>query len=274
MLVAATYAVIQLPPHCFYRERMNSRAFCLGCAALLIAALGCSSDQSAPEMNASSADDQPTVLYQEDFDDYEEGTRPADWWVEGGESVEVQDGRLLIKSDPAQERAPGYVATVWNREGFSGDLRIEFDAQVVASSMDVNNINFFLNYSHPSPDSTLYETRQSRADASYAYYHELNGYIFTFVKSGQREENQARFRMRRCPGFELIDENHAFNSEQGRTYHITILKEGNRLTYIVDGTAFLQSKDEKYNWTEGLAGIRTFHTDLWIDNFTVTRPNQ
>lgn len=248
----------------------DMRSIYIGCAALLFVLPACSSDR--PEQASGDAEHGEEVLYTENFDSYADGERPSDWWMEGGEDLFVQDGKLHIKSDPDEERSSGYVATVWNQKGFSGDVTVEFDAHVTASSQDVNNINFFLLYSHPSEDSTLYETRGTRADGGYGHYHTLNGYIFTNVKSDKSaSENNARFRMRRCPGFELIDENYAYESQQGKTYHITITKRGDRLSYAVDGTAYLEATDDKYNWTEGLMGLRTFHTDLWVDNFRVTQ---
>jgi hypothetical protein len=246
--------------------------WCLALAPLLLSA--CSTGES-DEAREAGASEHERVLLSENFDSYEDGERPSGWWMEGGEDYFVENGRLHIKSDPSTERAPGYVATVWNEKKFSGDVRVEFDAHVTASSLDVNNINFFLLYSHPAPDSTLYETRNTRADGGYGYYHELNGYIFTFVQSDESDEsNNARFRMRRCPGFELIDENHAFESRPGKTYHVSITRRGDNLSYAVDGTAYLQATDEKYNWTDGLMGVRTFHTDLWVDNLRVTRPTE
>jgi len=38
----------------------------------------------------------------------------ANWWVEGGERVWVENGRLQMKADPATGTA-GNVATVWRR---------------------------------------------------------------------------------------------------------------------------------------------------------------
>lgn len=223
---------------------------------------------------AVAAQNGETVLYSEDFDSYEDGELPSGWWAEGGQAVYVQDGRLLIESDPETERAPGHAATVWNQQSFSGDVQVTFDAHVVASTIAANNINFFLHYTHPGADSTIAGTRNLRLDGMYGHYHDLNGYIFTFLNMRRTEKDEARFRMRRCPGFELIDENFAYHNRQGETYHVTITKQGNTLTYAVDGTVYLRATDDRYNWTEGLMGFRTFHTDVWFDNLTVTRPEK
>lgn len=220
-----------------------------------------------------------TVLFAEDFEHC--GTQlPEGWWAEGGEKVWVEDGKLHIRANAegtiARDRSnvSGYVCTVWNRTVFKGDVQIEFDAHILASVGGVNNINFFFCYSDPAGRS-LFETRASRAGADYNLYHQLNGYIVTFLQGQERIRDyhpdgtaKARFRMRRCPGFKLINENHAHHCMQDRTYHITVAKRGGRISYAVDGTVYAEAVDPE-PLTEGIIGLRTFRTELWWDNFRV-----
>jgi hypothetical protein len=189
--------------------------------------------------------------------------------VEGGESVSVKDGHLLVNADPKMANAPGHVATVWLKKEFSGNIQIDFDAHVVSSSTDVNNINFFLYFIHPG-NTTLYDTRDLRANGSYRSYFDLNGYIFTFLKDDPKKD-VARFRLHRCPGFELIAQNFAYHNRQRETYHVTITKRDKNLTFAVNGTVYLRATDDKYNWTNGYIGFRTYQTDLWFDNLEVKR---
>ncbi|GAH65353.1 unnamed protein product, partial [marine sediment metagenome] len=171
--------------------------------------------------------------------------------------------------------APGFATTVWCKQEISGDVKVEFDAHVISSSTDVNNINFFLLYSDPA-GQPLYETRASRASAGYGFYHTINGYIFTFVSNikEQRdlppEERKARFRIRRCPGFNLLNEAYTYHSRQGVTYHIEIVKQGHQLSISVDGNLILSAQDPD-PLSQGLIGLRTFRTYLWWDNIKVTR---
>ena len=214
------------------------------------------------------------VLFFEDFEGYEDGSSlPADWWVEGGEKTWIEAGRLRVKANP--DHQPGHVCTVWHRKPFFGNVRVEFDACVVHSTINANNINFFLLYSDPSGES-LYESRASRADGGYQLYHNLNGYIFTFLNDrdggGGRYEDgatKARFRIRRCPGFRIMTETYGYHCRKGITYHMTIARRGSCLTFAVDGTVYLEGRDDS-PWTEGLIGLRTFQTDLWWDNIKVT----
>ena len=210
------------------------------------------------------------VLLFEDFSAAEEGgPPPGDWWVEGGEKVWIDGGHLRVKSDPPGERDPGYVCTVWQRQSFSGDLRVEFDAHVIGSSCEANNVNFFLFYSDPS-GVPLFNTRESRADGGYGLYHDLNGYIITFLNDTDNRSGKARFRMRRCPGFRLVDEAYDHHCRVGVTYHVTVTREAGRLRYAVDGSEFLSWTDPQ-PLAEGLIGLRTFRTDLWWDNIRVTQ---
>lgn len=213
----------------------------------------------------------PTGEFREDFSNGMER-----WWVEGGKRVWLQNGRLYVDSDPTpQEKDVPVVCTVWCRQPFAGDVRAEFDAHVVSSSVNTNNINFFLHYSDPS-GTPLHETRDARASAAYPLYHVLRGNIFTFLNDTDTkpappppQEQKARFRIRHCPGFELLAETYAYHCRQGVTYHVAVETVGGRLSIAVDGETWLQADDPDAP-RAGLIGLRTFRTVLWWDNIRVT----
>lgn len=210
------------------------------------------------------------VLFFADFE--QSGSElPKGWWVEGGEKVWVEDGRLRVKADPPKKNAPGYVCTVWNDTPISGNVQVDFDAHVVSSTINSNNINFFLFYTHPSGES-IYDTRDERENGAYSHYHDLNGYIFTFLNdtNPKREKDGARIRMRRCPGFNLLTETFESHCDEGITYHVTITRKDGHITFAVDGHVYLEFSDAE-PWREGLFGLRTYHTDLWWDNIRITR---
>ena len=213
------------------------------------------------------------VLLFEDFEGYENGSPPpGDWWVEGGEGVWIEDGHIRVKANP---ETPGkHVCTVWHRQSFPGNVRVAFDSQVIDSTIDANNINFFLLYTDPS-GRPLYETRESRESSAYGLYHVLDGYIFTFLNDFRLEggayedgSSRGRMRMRRCPGFQLMTETYEYHCKKGVTYHVTITKQDGDITFAVDGKEYLKGHDDN-PWTEGLIGLRTFQTDLWWDNIKV-----
>ena len=207
-------------------------------------------------------------------DDFSKGM--DNWWVEGGIKTWVQDGRMHMDAEPGgarTEQRTGYVCTAWCKQPFSGDVNVELDAHVLRSDTDVNNINMFLHYTDPS-GKPLYETRESRADAAYNKYHELNGYIFTFLHEPEADAtaknvDRARVRIRRCPGFKLLKETYTYHCRQKQTYHIELVKRGGKLTIIVDGNELLSAEDPE-PLAGGQFGLRTFRTYLWWDNVRIT----
>lgn len=215
-----------------------------------------------------------SILFYEDFDSFSDGSNlPEGWWHEGSVAVSIENGHLRTDANPDGNGEDFQISTVWLKKTFEGNLKVEFDAHVLASRGDQNNINFFFLFSDPT-GKPLFDSREYRADGNYGKYHELNGYVFTYLANGNPEE--ARFRMRDDPGFNLLQENRAYECKQGKTYHITITKVGNRISYAVDDTVFLDFVDDTANpeHKAGIMGFRTYRTDLWWDNLKVTQLRQ
>ncbi|MCC7499325.1 MAG: DUF1961 family protein [Bryobacterales bacterium] len=204
-------------------------------------------------------------------EDFSRGMK--NWWVEGGERVWVEDGRLHMRADNP-ELPGGGVATAWCKTIHPGDFELTLNAQVISSSTGVNNINLFFCYSDPS-GAPLYETRQGRAKARYSDYHRLSGNIITFLNGGdERERNpdgslQARIRIRHNPGFRLLAEKFDKTCRQGVTYHLGVTKRGGRISFSLDGELLLTGVDPHPAGT-GLLGLRTYRTYLWWDDVKLT----
>ena len=226
---------------------------CLACLALSLS-LPLAAEENPPVKR---------LLYSSDF------AAMDDFWAEGGERAWVEDGKLHQKANPPAPKGP-IVSTIWCRKPLPANVEIHVKACVVASATGVNNINFFLHYAHPKG---LFETRAERADGAYKSYHGLDGYIFTFLRDATGEPGpdgkpKARGRMRRCPGFRLIDETYQGHCEAGEIYQIVIRKLGGELTYFVDGTKLLEASDPE-PLSGGLFGFRTFRTHLWWSDLRV-----
>src|SRR5690606_34440874 len=135
--------------------------------------------------------------------------------------VRIDGERLYIDATPDKSGGEDVQCTVWLKGVFEGNVHIAFDAHVVAAPDNENNINFFLFYAD-STGKPLYESREERK-GRYKAYHQLNGYIFTYVANGNPDT--ARFRLRDNPGFNLLAKNRGYDCKQGKTYRIEIKKE-------------------------------------------------
>lgn len=206
------------------------------------------------------------VILREDF-----SSGMKNWYAEGGRSVEVRDGRLLVDADPEKiikDGSSGHFCTVWNRIRISGDVRVEFDVCVENSVTGTNNINFFLFYTMPDGSSPE-KSQAARKFAEYRDYHPLNGYIFTFLNAPENR-TAARIRIRRCPGFRLLRETYAYHNRGGQVYRVGIVKRGKQLDFSLDGRLQLSARDDQ-PLNEGYFGFRTYRTRLWFDNLSITR---
>ena len=219
------------------------------------------------------------LLYSEHFGKYKDGSGVAGgWWVEGGERVWIDGGRLRVKANPAKQEGSDHVCTVWNKQAFSGDLEVSFRTCVLDSTNKANNINFFLCFSE-AEGGDLYESRGLRKDGASSHYHGLNGYIFTFLNDRHGESTEdgarckpARFRIRRCPGFHLLTEVYDYHCRKGVIYDVRIIKRGGEISFAVDGKVYLETADPD-PWEGGWIGLRTFQTDLWWDEIRISRPD-
>lgn len=204
------------------------------------------------------------IILRESFN-YPDGKLPASWWSEGC-SASIKKNRLFVDADTASYRS----STIWLDLNLSGDVQIDFDVRIVSSSDTANNINCFFMYSHPDGNH-LRNSFEDRISAEYKMYHNLNGYIFTAVANG--DEQNARFRFRDNPGFNILAENFTGELKIGKRYHIRIMKISNRFQYWKDGIIIIDAIDDKFNpvCNSGLFGFRTWHTSLWWDNLVITR---
>ncbi len=207
-------------------------------------------------------------IYADDFHSMD------NYWIEGGEDAWVAENRLYQKANPPDKSGAG-VSTIWCKTKFPENVEIHVHACVIESVIGANNINLFLSYSD-TVNRSLFETRHERTDGDYTHYHALNGYIFTFLRDWQRtqkdkameDEPEARYRMRRCPGFHLMTEKYGDKNEAGVVYLLTIRKYHEVLSFAVNGNTILEGKDPT-PLTGGAFGFRTFHTFLWWSGLEV-----
>lgn len=165
-------------------------------------------------------------------DDFERSQVGDDWFGLRGARASIQNGRLLLQ---------GGGATLITERTFAPDVRIEFDAE---AQPDV-------------PPCDLSATIGANKDHGY-------GYLFAF--GGQ--SNQANQLLGR--GVRQVDKNPPFVIEHGKVYHCVAQKEGNRLTYTVNGTKILDAVTTDPIGGPGFdrVGLVTW-TGMYVDNVKV-----
>ena len=195
------------------------------------------------------------------------------WIVEGNSRVWIENGKLRIDTPEK-----GY-ATVWHRTPFDGNHLIRFRARVLPPRQ-ASNVNFFFCASLPDGGGFFDQERSGK----YAEYHKINNYTMTFT--GRREDTDARgrlrapgyMRLRKNPGFNLVDETLDFKADIEQDYDVSILKVGMRIKVFVNGVPALDWWDygetaDRGAHAGGYAGFRTFWSRLELDDFAVYRVN-
>jgi rhamnogalacturonan endolyase len=201
------------------------------------------------------------------------------WWIEGTKNVSLKNGRLFTDADgnDAEDR----VCTVWCKVPVEGNVAIEYSAEVISSKEEYSNINFFFKYSDPKAESMIINCKK-RSDGAYQYYHNLNGYIVTFLNNPRDKSDslanpdgsrKARMRLRRCPGFRLVNETHDYVIKTGKKYDFKITVINGKIDFYVDGKKYLSWSDPE-PLTGGYIGVRTFASCIAWDDVKVTEINK
>ena len=258
------------------------------CAAMAVLAAGCGArdggtpaesdpQEATPAMRTLTLDDQTLhveTLFEDDFS----GDLSA-WLAEGTPRVEVRNGRLSVDAVLGEP----HVGTVWCRQEFQGDQAIEYTARIEptldAKGHGETNLNFFLFASDPSGKSLL-DTAAERTGA-YREYHSLRNYIFTYLNSDKNDRSPihgdhgtlfTRVRFRKDPGFGLLREVWLEPTvEKGRDYRFTIVVQGPRMRFYVDGRKIIDHEDADRPHRRGLHGFRTWMSHLSAGEFRVSR---
>lgn len=203
------------------------------------------------------------------------------WWLEGGRGITLSTmngGCLTVAVDAnANTDESGRTATFWMGNKLPAEFVLTCEATVLESVNLANNVNFFLHYKESEGDLPLIASRDSRSEAVYRDYHQLDGYIITWVNDwtyahGTREEGmKGRLRIRRCPGFELLAERLIPQaSEIGRAYAVEITCSKRGIVVDIDGKWTLEARDDSLkDIVPGLLGLRTFSSRVEWSNLQV-----
>lgn len=235
-------------------------------STLILILLLCAGSTFLQETSDLERDAHKTLVYQENF------SSEKSFWVEGKGSVSLKDHRLYQNAN-TPDRKQEVCSTVWLRQPLPNNFEIHIQACVLASDIHANNINLFFCYKDPS-GAPLEQTSSERVSGKYSLYHQLEGYIFTYIHEVPKDEktpsnpDDARLRLRRCPGFQMIAESREGRSVVGETHDIILRKNGGLIQAWVDGQKQLEATDPT-PLNGGLLGLRTFCTSLWWSDLKV-----
>jgi len=207
------------------------------------------------------------------FSDPGTGDWQEHWFVEGLKAtVEYGNGGMVFSSGPVPKEQASH-AVLWTKQSFEGDIRIEYDYTRLENMIEATSVNILYIQAaglgtESSPTDIYLSTKQREVPWMKSYFLNMNALHISYATTGPKRANYVA--ARRYPAKDEKDfmqgtmvqpvyENVELFRE-GETYHITALKEGNRLTF----TAEREGKKNIFEWdtsafppvTEGRIGLR------------------
>ena len=225
---------------CFPGMRGSARDLLFVCICTAFALQACGQPDSGSD--SGSAD------WQLVFSDPGSGDWKDAWFLEGDEAtVENTTNGMILTAGPHHHGDSSH-AVLWTQRMFTGDLKIEYDYTRLDTMMSVNAVNILYIQATglgdaESPYDILESTLTRRVPTMSKYYLGMNTLHISYSTTGPIRSHYVS--ARRYPAtskekfptetqFEPVYEDvHLF--EPGKTYHLTVTKQGKRLTFLVEG---------------------------------------
>jgi hypothetical protein len=207
------------------------------------------------------------------FSDSGTGDWTDGWFLEGEKAtVENTPGGMVFSAGPVPKEDASH-AVLWTKRSFVGDLKVEYDYTRLDSMMSVDAVNILYIQASglgtdESPTDIAQSTTQRSVPAMSEYYLNMNALHISYATTGPRRAHYVS--ARRYPA----DTKDSFPSgtqiqpiyenvelfEPGRSYHMTVVKEGALLSFTVKGNGRVRT----FEWdttqfapvTEGRIGLR------------------
>ena len=178
------------------------------------------------------------------------GPDAADWHEEGL-------GRFRLEGEVLHVDALEGGYTAFYKKPLPANLLVRYRCRIVPPQGQ-NNINLISHCRGPELGRWPI-VEQGR----YKGYQAIPNYIVTFVgdfneDTGERDSH-GRTRLRRNPGFQLVEEKFEVPSDLGREYEITFAAAGGRLRYYLDGRKIFDWQDPE-PLPGGHFALRTYKT--------------
>lgn len=181
------------------------------------------------------------------FTDSGTGDWTNKWFLEGAKaSVANSADGMVFSAGPVPGEHASH-AVLWTKDSFEGDIKIEYDYTRLDTMIDVTSVNILYIQAtglgtDKSPADILLSTSQRKEPWMSSYYLNMNALHVSYSTTGP--ERAYYVSSRRYPAKDLEDfgsgtqiqpiyEN-ADLFKPGETYHITAIKEGNRLSFTAE----------------------------------------
>jgi hypothetical protein len=207
------------------------------------------------------------------FSDPGAGDWQEHWFVEGLKAtVEYDEGGMVFTSGPVPMEQASH-AVLWTKQSFKGDIRIEYDYTRLESMTEAPSVNILYIQATglgtgESPTDIFLSTEQREVPWMKSYFLNMNALHISYATTGPKRSHYVAARRYPAkdqgsfmqgtmvqPIYENVD-----LFKPGKTYHITALKEGNRLTFTTEH----EGKIHTFEWdtsafppvTAGRIGLR------------------
>ena len=175
-------------------------------------------------------------------DDFERASLGDDWHPTA-ESYHIKDGALSARG--------AYNHPLWLHRKLPKDVVIEFDAWSNTADGDIK-VEFFGDGTSFAKDKGQY--------TSTGYVAVMGGWGNSLSILAQGNEHGSQLVKRSTP-----------RVEKGKKYHWVITREGDMITWTVDGEPFLELRDRHQLYDEGhlYFGFNNWQSDSWFDNLVI-----
>ncbi len=169
------------------------------------------------------------------------------WFLEGEKATvrNSEKGMIFSAGNKANDHANH--AVLWSKEKFAGDIKVEYDYTRLDSNMDVTAVNIIYIQasgfgSENSPEDIWESTHLRKVPWMKSYFLNMNTLHISYACTGPKRSNYISARQYPAkdvksfqkktlvpPVYEKID-----LFKPGETWHITVIKEANNLTFIAE----------------------------------------
>ena len=214
-------------------------------SALLVVATWIAACSPAQQDNHS--DHESKAGWRIAFADDGSGDWTDNWFLEGDRATveNTPDGFILTAGHPAHGDSSH--AVLWTHAEFGGDLKIEYDYTRLDTMVSVNAVNILYIQAtglgtEDSPIDITRSTESRRVPTMSKYYLGMNTLHISYSTTGPRRSHYVSARRYPATSQEAFPDETQFQPiyedvplfEPGRTYHITVVKEGGRLSMLAE----------------------------------------